>query len=393
MRKILVSAILSALLSACAPKEGQIEKRTEDGAEIVINRLQPYSIKGENTNFRLEDELVIDTGDPIFAGKGVTRIYNFDINSRSEIFILCLDNKDSLVFRFDNRGTLIHSFGRRGQGPGEIQDCDCFRINAKDELVISTSRKILFFSADGEFLKEFPLPIGASSGTALDNGHFLLKDAPRPLDKASGKMVSALCLYDPQFRKIKELESVEYPDPGAQEIKAVYHKLLWHADSLRIVTAAQGDVYEIRVYDLQGNLVRKLVKAFDPVSPTDEYKESYRKNLGPRMSEMLKDRISFPASLPPFHAFFADEEGRIFVMTYEEGLRPDEAIYDILNGEGIFVGRQSLKKCLANDNLQFSAMDYVLARMKNGRLYYLRESEEGEHQLIVSRVTWESGIK
>jgi hypothetical protein len=146
MKKILIAALLSALLSACAPKEGQIEKRMEDGAEVVINHLQPYFVKGGNTNFRLEDELVIDTGDPILAGKGVTRIYNFDINSRGDIFILCLDNKDNLVFRFDTRGTLIHSFGRRGQGPGEIQGCDCFRINTKDELVISTSRKILFFS-------------------------------------------------------------------------------------------------------------------------------------------------------------------------------------------------------------------------------------------------------
>ncbi|MEW5901910.1 MAG: hypothetical protein AB1715_10645, partial [Acidobacteriota bacterium] len=181
--------------------------------------------------------------------------------------------------------------------------------------------------------------------------------------------------------------------PGAGEIKAIYYKLLWHADSLRILTAAQRDVYEIRIYDLQGNLARKIVKSFDPVSPTQEYKESYRKNLGPRMYEMLKGRISFPASLPPFHAFFGDEEGRLFVMTYEEGLRPDEAMYDIFNGEGIFVGRKSLKRCLGNDSMQFSAMDYVLGRMKNGRLYYLRESDEGYHQLTVSRVVWEGRMR
>lgn len=393
MKRMVVVAILSAILATCATQEGRIDRRMEDGSEVVVNHLRPYLIKGEKTNFRLEDELIIDTGNPSLASKGVTRVDNFDANSRGDIFAICLDNKENLIFRFDRQGTLICSFGRRGQGPGEIQGCDCFWINSKDELLVSTSRKILFFNPDGELLKEIPLPIGVSSGTALDNGYFLLKDAPQPIDKASGRTISALCLYSPKFEKVIELEHAEYPDPGAPEIEAAYYKLLWHADSRRIITAAQKNTYEIRVYDLQGNLKRKILKSFHPISPTEEYKESYKKNLGPRMYEMLKDRISFPASLPPFHSFLADEEGRLLVMTYEQGEKPGENMHDIFNSQGILMHRKSLRRCLSNDNLNFSAMDYVLGRMKNGRFYCLRESEEGYHQLSVGRVAWERGEK
>ena len=50
----------------------------------------------------------------------------------------------------------------------------------------------------------------------------------------------------------------------------------------------------------------------------------------------------FPTPLPPICSFFVDDEGRIFVMTYESGNNPGEYVFDLFNANGIFFGRKSL---------------------------------------------------
>ena len=43
--------------------------------------------------------------------------------------------------------------------------------------------------------------------------------------------------------------------------------------------------------------------------------------------------------MPPFHALFADDGDRLFVMTYEEGINPGEYMYDIFDPDGVCIGR------------------------------------------------------
>jgi hypothetical protein len=81
--------------------------------------------------------------------------------------------------------------------------------------------------------------------------------------------------------------------------------------------------------------------------------------------------------------FFTDDEGRIFVMTYEPGVRPGEYLWDIFDSDGAFIARIGL-------NIEWAGL-YVGPRytfIKNGRLYGHRVKESGYHELIVYRVTW-----
>lgn len=59
------------------------------------------------------------------------------------------------------------------------------------------------------------------------------------------KACSNLSLYDPDFKKIKDLDRIEYPDPGSQELNALYNLLFWVADGQRIFSASQDRGYEI----------------------------------------------------------------------------------------------------------------------------------------------------
>jgi hypothetical protein len=375
-------------LGSCVSEKAEVKKIIENGVEIVINNLKPYK-KGEKVpTFSLQEEFSINMDSIDLVEKGFTEVHSFDVDSEGNIYVVCVNNDGNLIYKFDNNGSFVKSFARSGQGPGEFVYCSYFRINSRDELIVTGNFKIIIFDKDGNYLREIKITLGSTSGTMLENGNYLFKDSPRPKKEKSGEMICSLSLYDPEFNKIKELDKIRYPDPGFQEIKGIYYKILWSIENDRIFTASQERDYEIYIYDFNGNLLRKIRKKYQKISPSDEYKAKYKENLGENMYQFLKDRLSFPSFLPPFHFLLTDDEGKMFAMTYEKGEKPDEHVYDVFDPEGVFILRKSMKTCLSNDFLSFSAVDFVDGKIKNSRFYCHYEKEDSSTELIIYKISW-----
>ena len=142
--------------------------------------------------------------------------------------------------------------------------------------------------------------------------------------------------------------------------------------------------YEISVYDLAGNLKRKIRKEFRLVEVTEELKKKTMKELKGSNVAFMTDGIFFHKHCPAFQYFFTDDEGHVFVMTYEESNNSREYMYDIFNSSGIFVSRI----CLGN-MVRRGAIDRKFATTKNRRLYCLKEKESGQLELVVYGMNWE----
>lgn len=375
-------------LGSCVSEEANVKKVIDNGVEVIINNLEPYRKGKKAANLSAQEEFAINMDSNDLVEKGLAEVHSFDVDSEGNIYVVCVNNEANLIFKFDNNGSFVKSFVRPGQGPGEFIDCSYFRINSKDELVVTGNFKIIIFDKEGNYLREIKIPLGSSTGTMLENGNYIFKDSPRPTEEKSGEMTCSLALYDPEFKKIKELDHINYPDPGSQEIKGIYYKLLWSIEDKRIFTASQERDYELYVYDFNGNLLRRIRKKYHKVSPSEEYKAKYKENLGENMYRFLKDRLSFPTFLPPFHFFLTDDEGRMFVMTYEKGENPDEHFYDVFDPEGFFILKKSMKTCLSNDFLSFSAVDFVDGKIKNSQFYCHYEKEDSSTELIVYKISW-----
>jgi hypothetical protein len=142
--------------------------------------------------------------------------------------------------------------------------------------------------------------------------------------------------------------------------------------------------YEVWMYDLEGDLQRKIKKEYEPVLVSEEYKKRFMKPYE-RAPEEMRKKIYFPEFLPPFQFGFTDDEGRIFVMSYEKGEKPREYIYDLYNTDGIFIGRRNLRNYGQYGNSEFP----LFAKAKNGLLYCIQEKESGSKEFIVYRIKWE----
>ena len=84
--------------------------------------------------------------------------------------------------------------------------------------------------------------------------------------------------------------------------------------------------------------------------------------------------------MPPFVGFTSDENGFLYVMTYESGAEPGEFVFDIFNAEGVFVLRKAIQV--------FQNFMGMFVRVRNGRFYCVQEKESGFKEFKVFRMNW-----
>lgn len=387
--------LATILLCFCAPSPYAIDKIIEDGVEVVLNHIDPYDIKGEPSNLSIKERFVIDLEDEHLASLGLTDVYGFDVNSEGDIYFFRppLSQTGDLVFRFNCHGEFVSSFLPRGDGPGEIQFPSYQKINHQDELpVTDTARsKIRFYDEEGHQIRE--LPVGVFIGTMgnmlcpLKNGHYLIRRS-KPNESNFGMQV-ALSLFDPEFKEIMELDSFELKQPiRSDRFRLPMRISAWCLAGDNICVGSEERGYEIRIYDLNGQILKKIRKEYRAVKVSSQFKREIHQKLEHSPPE-LKKRIYFPDVFPPFQFIFSDDEGHLFVMTYEKSQAPKSFVFDIFNVDGIFIGRFDLEAVL-NDPffLPQSPFDSWIT-MKKGRLYALREKDSGYKQLVIYNTNWQ----
>ena len=365
-----------ALFPACGA-EDRIDRIREGGVEVVINHVEPYRLKGQPSTFSLEKVFSIDMERTDLAESGMGSAGEWDADSDGNVYIVCFKNAENFIYRFDRAARPMGSFGRRGQGPGELQWPFLGGVSATGEIALTDyMQKLVVYGLDGSLLREAKLKHPALHIDALENGKFLCFGI-KPEPSATGTYTDALTLCDSRFAELKVLDRYVTTMDNSRQVPF----FMWRVSGGRIFIANEARGYEIWVYDLEGNLLRKIRKGFRPVKVTEGIMDAI---LGPdyRRSGISQSKY-FPDPLPPLNQFFADDEGRIFVMSYEPGPNPGEYMWDIFNPEGVFVGRKALKLVWA---ALYMGPRYTF--VKNGHLYCHQEKESGFHELAVYKMIW-----
>jgi len=295
------------------------------------------------------------------------------LDSEGNIYIVTTGPKDKLVYKFDKKGKYVSSFGRKGQGPGEVQFVLFFGIDSRDRIIISDHvRKMVYqFSDEGKLIEGTSYDPDFSTMFPLENGKYLfLRYLP---DIENKRLFTSLRICNSEFEERKELDAyfTSRPSGGIQVSSPIFK---WRVSDGKIYSVNEQRGYEILVYDLEGALIRKIRREYDPLDYPEDLKKRYLERYG------TSQKIDFPEHLSPIQSFFVDDEGRIFAMTYEKGENPGEHVFDIFNPEGVFTQRKNLN-VLNNWEIQ--------AKAKKGRLYCVREKESGYKEFVVYRMKWE----
>jgi hypothetical protein len=383
MKKTILYSLVFVVLAGCRSGQQKIERATDEGVEVVLNHLEPYVIKGVPSRLILEKEFSIDTENEELARIGLTEMETFDVDSEGNIYIIRWQSNSNYVFKFDSEGNFITSFLRRGQGPGELEWGGTVMIDHEGNVLTKDPSKPKFaiYGRDGRFIKEVLLKKPLEPIAPMGHGrYFCWQQIQEP-----EMLRNFLGISDSTFEQFQEIYHKDTPNPfrsSEARVTISGRSLIFQAgkDSLYIGDTDRG--YEIRVYNLEGKLQRKVRKEYKPVPVSEEFKQEFLARF-PKDYPM-RDRFEFAAVWPPIMSFVEDEEGRLFVGTFEKGLNPNENLFDIFSPEGVFIGRVSIA-CRNAQQEQYS----LPSMFKGGRLYSINDKDSGYRELTVYRMRWE----
>jgi len=243
-------------------------------------------------------------------------------------------------------------------------------ISDQDEIVVSDREKVVVFSPTGQLIKEFRKDGDYQNIIPLDDERYLAIKVELNQD-LSQTMSAVIC--SSEMEEIKTLETSKIAGfVGGARVNVIPTLVHW-AKSSRYVYTGNTDEYEIRVFDFNGMLVRKIRKKFKAVLLSEEDKEEY-KTLMQKYPPDIKESFFIPDEYPPFRRIVPHEEEWLFVQTYDKQSDGGYAC-DIFDSEGVFIGRIELEGSLV--------------KCKRDRLYCLVEKGSGYKELVVYKMKWE----
>ena len=369
--------VLFLMMISCVKKQAgwQGSLAYEDGVTVVRNPSIPLNL---GPLILLREQFYLDRQ---LVERGLSRIRDFAVDSSGNVFFLAFHPETDFVYKFDPEGRFLKSFICKGPGSGELQDAQRLQINARDELTLHdpSGHRLHVYDTEGRLQEKIVLEPDVRHINRLADGGYLISRFI-PASPAAGGDSLAVVLCDQRLTDTKELIRYELDDRDFRDgrIEGGIDAFYWTVTGDRIHVGTDDHGYEILVFDLAGNLLRKIRKDYLPVP----YPEQFRRSFYTAWQSHPQVRIDFPQYLPPFHAFFVGAEGRLFVQTFEPGTEPDTWIHDIFDTEGVFIGRQGLRIVWRGGSLGL----YTHALQREGRLYCLRAGEGGCRTFVVYRL-------
>jgi len=337
--------------------KGTIEK--VDGVTIVNNPKEP--MYGEDV-FILEEELSIGEAEGSEEYM-FSQIRGIAVDDEERIYVA--DRKGSHIKVFDKNGKYLRTVGRKGQGPGEIGGPRSVSITSENEIMVPDLfiRRLAFFTLEGKFIKNISTAKMDLMTTKIDSkGNIISIDAVREEENSRYELKK----FDSDMNYLFSLGSSPLPDPS--RFNPFMAVLRWDLTSTDQIVCGYPKTYEIKIYDSEGNVVRKILKDHDPIEITKEDIEETTKGIPARIE------LSISKYYSAFQRISVDDENRIFVLTWEQTTDGDGYYYDIFDSEG---------KYIVKIPLEFQPQAF-----KKSNLYTVEEDEEGYQYVKRYKVTW-----
>ena len=363
---IMLASLLFVVFTFACQKQKSVWKgtiTTENGVTIVDNPKEP--MYGEDA-LVLEEELSIGKseaeGDYLFS-----EIRSIAVDDSGNIFVL--DEKENHILAFDHSGKHLKTFGRAGQGPGEFSLPLTMGLTNQDEIVIEDYRnRLVYFSTKGEFVRNLPLAKTGVRRIILDSlGNILGIVITRDGENSHYELNK----YNPELNLLHTLGITPTPSSSTEGFNPFRGSIYYRFDKDNRVVWATPDQYEIRICDTTGTLIKKITKQYDPVEITAEEKKEAAEEMPPEI------KLAIPKYHNPLRWISTDDEGRIFVMTWERIPRSEGYYYDVFDPEGRYLAK-----------IPFEFRPHLI---KKNKLYTVTEDEDGFHVVKRFKVSWRMG--
>ncbi|MCX6559424.1 MAG: hypothetical protein NTZ26_02810 [Candidatus Aminicenantes bacterium] len=300
-------------------------------------------------------------------------------------------NQEGKIYKFDAAGKIVKSFGRKGQGPGDLLGVSALDIlDGKFLVVFEGARFISLFDLAGTFIKKLPLNGAIYAMMALRNGKVALvrELAAGPDPKWFKGRYSVLSL-DIESGTEKELASFDYAVPRGE----FFIRITQFDRSPRLAKTTPDTLAmafpsspEILLYSLDGEKKGSFKLDIEPVKFTWDIL-SYVMDLdhdaqGLKIMTLNKSKVALPENLPYHLGIAGDSEGRIAVFENGFAQKTHDVSFRLYAQDG---------KLLSVNKIDPGAYDIVQPqRFQNGCAYSWLAKKDGDGSFVFGR--WKTGL-
>jgi len=300
---------------------------TEGNVTTVVN--ESGSVWGGAARLVEEASIGVEAGPKEYMLGGTGGLYA----TASEIYLV--DASASKVRVYDYQGTHLRSFGREGQGPGELQYPYFIVVGSAGRVYVTNSgnQRVTIFSADGELVDEIPLSSKATCcviplAIRADGGAWIEALEADPVSGARRRGVLLHTAEGPTG-DVRLFPEIDYDRRvmrmGGREVEGVpfaaYRSLSLSADGRLIVGA--NDRYQFRLIAADG-ATTVIERFWDPV-PVSAEEAAWRRRYtlaeyaqlteqyGPRY-RLEWDGNNIPPHKPAYLAFVPTASGGVWLV-------------------------------------------------------------------------------
>ncbi len=249
--------------------------------------------------------------------------------------IVVADNGSKQLRFFGPDQKYVRSVGGAGSGPGEFTRISWFDRYHHDSLIVFDERTQQFsvFGSDGEFARTNALRSEAGNlsvaylqGTTRRGYLITVEMAPEfPIPLGIVRLNQRIVLYNPDGEREAYIGEFRGPEifmmGGARGAAAPtlgpvpFARMTFYGAHGQRFYAGSNDTFEIRVYDLSGNVRQIVRKQHSPRHVSRHHVELYRASSGAQLrAGSLHSPL--PETFPAYGGFDVDELGNLWVVEY-----------------------------------------------------------------------------
>jgi hypothetical protein len=321
------AAIIAIESIAQAPLlwKGKISK--EGDVTVVRNPKEPLF---KNSIVTIKEELSIG-GENAPPEEIFSLVKDVSVGPDGRIYIA--DLMQSEIRIFDKFGKFLRAFGKKGQAPEEFfQLMEMSYCPLQNEIFVHDRIRGYYFGPDGNFKRSFPYRYNFQSVKADAWGN--LRGIVILRDKNS--LRTELRLLDERGNLGFLLAQTPAEDINVEN---PYQPILtWCIRRDGSIIEGYPETYEFHIHDPNGKIVRRILKAYDPVEVTSTERELFTKSTLP---SVRKRTYKFSRYHPAFIKLPSDERGWIYAGTREKARAGNLFLFDIYNQDGLYLSKEA----------------------------------------------------
>jgi hypothetical protein len=315
------------------------------------------------------------------------------------------------IFKFNTSGTNIGTYGRKGEGPGDLYSPGNLSILDGRYLVICDyplKRKISIFDFSGKCTRVlktnhsvfFPIALKKNKIAYIHHKYINTGNILWP-----GKSKKTIFIKDTVTGKEFPVISREFVEKNFVTIGRIMYSITDNSETgeLFINRTLDGNLLvgssntpDIHIYSPEGKLLHSFLLQIKPIPVNKEYLKKFKdffmadkRNERPAMSTYLInkfDKLSFKDYFAPYLPFYreilVDEEGNILIFKTSDCFENCTEVFQVYSPEGKFICETTIDKGDFDFKIDRRGKNIVFMKNAIYGLFQLKDSEDISLRLV-----------